>query len=103
MEKFEKYLTEAPVKKPMVPLQGKKMWPGEFKHGKSDPIHKSGDSKDTKGYRNLGYSNEWKETPDIVKKCREKDHDLSGQTVGKSLHKYSCPICKYSYQVDSSD
>jgi hypothetical protein len=53
-------------------------------------------------YRDLGYANGWKNTPDIVEKCRKKKHSISGVTVSNCLHEYFCDICKYKYQVDSS-
>ena len=56
-------------------------------------------------FKDLGWANGWKETPEIVKKCREAKHrvidfDHSGN---RGLHhEVNCPICKYIYHYDSS-
>ena len=53
--------------------------------------------------KNLGYSNGWQDTPDIVKLCRSKNHLTTGKEIGRCLTEYSCKICGYKYKVDSSD
>ena len=52
---------------------------------------------------NLGYINGWVETPEQIKKCRRLEHNLVEKNIGRCLNEYTCPICKYSYKVDSSD
>jgi len=65
-------------------------------------IHEK-DISDTDEWTDLDYMNGWKETPDIVKKCQELDHELDGGQIGNCHYSYYCPICKYSYKIDSSD
>jgi hypothetical protein len=87
------------------PLQGKKMWPGEWKSVPKNPIKIDPNkiSKDERGYAQLGYANGWKETPDIVKKCEAKNHKLESKKVGRGVTEYICHKCKYVYFVDSTD
>ena len=52
----------------------------------------------------LGYMNGWIETPEIVQKC----HDLGHKPEHTKGHwrcdtHVHCPICGYSYDIDSSD
>ncbi len=54
-----------------------------------------------KEIKDLGYANGWKETPEIVKECREK-HKQRSRTIGNCLHEYYCDKCGYVYKVDSS-
>ncbi len=56
----------------------------------------------------LGWANSWRDTPEIVAKCRELEHGKKG--VLKSWSDYSrcvyyatCPECGYRYKVDSGD
>ena len=54
----------------------------------------------------LGYMNGWKETPDMVKKCREKGHETTShkfRTIGGTVQEYRCDLCGYKYKVDSGD
>lgn len=101
MNTFEKYLEEK--NEAVRPLQGKKMWPGEWKSTPKDPIKKSGTNRDEHGYKDLGYANGWKNTPDIIKKCKAKGHVREYKNVGRGVTEYSCPICKYKYSIDSTD
>jgi hypothetical protein len=51
----------------------------------------------------LGYANGWGETPEIVKKCWEQDHEREGGNIGRCLSETICRICGYKYKIDSSD
>ena len=52
---------------------------------------------------NLGYANGWKEIPEIVKQCREKHHKIDQRVTGRCIQQYTCHVCGYKYEVDSSD
>lgn len=52
---------------------------------------------------NLGYANGWPSTPEIREKCYNLGHKLVVKNIGRCLNEYTCPICKYSYKVDSGD
>lgn len=49
----------------------------------------------------LGYMNGWDKTPEIVQKCTHK-LEVSSNGWPCDTH-YCCPICGYSYDIDSSD
>lgn len=53
-----------------------------------------------KELKDLGYANSWKETPEIVERCK-----CVGwiRNIGRCLNEYGCSICGYKYIVDSSD
>lgn len=53
--------------------------------------------------KNLGYANEWKETPVELTQCSDKNHHIEHEKMGNCLNRFSCSICKYEYIVDSSD
>ena len=58
-------------------------------------------------WREFGYANGWIEVPEMIRKCREMGHreerkSLDGR-IGSTRNSYCCPICKYSYKVDSGD
>jgi len=53
--------------------------------------------------KDLGYSNGWDKTPEIVHECREKGHLGYAGNVGKCKTEYGCEVCGYKYLVDSSD
>ena len=53
--------------------------------------------------KDLGDMNSWSKTPDIVKHCRDKHHQMHTRNKGRCYNEYSCPICKYRYAVDSGD
>lgn len=53
--------------------------------------------------KDLGYANGWKDTPEIVKECKEKGHEREWRSVGRSVGEYTCKICGYTFRVDSSD
>lgn len=75
--KLNKYLTDS-------------SWAGGYQ-GKSD-------------LENLGYMNSWHNgVPEIVKKCSAKNHKLTYSVIGRSELEYKCPICKFTYMVDSGD
>ena len=53
----------------------------------------------------LGWANGWKETPAIVKKCREQKHEVVNfdRSGNRGLdHEVRCHTCKYVYHYDSS-
>lgn len=52
---------------------------------------------------NYGYANGWISTPDVIVRCREKNHKIVVKNIGRCLNQYTCEICKYTYKVDSSD
>jgi len=65
-----------------------------------------GESK-TDSYKHLGYANAWhapinEPVPEIYKKCKAKNHKLSHHYVGRDSE-YYCDICKFKFNVDSSD
>ena len=53
----------------------------------------------------LGWMNGWRETPRIVKRCRELGHAISDvDSSGRGYHHVvKCEECNYVYHVDSSD
>jgi len=52
----------------------------------------------------LGTTNGWQEKPEIVKNCKEKEHELDQEpTRFNCVKKYTCKICGYYYLVDSGD
>lgn len=51
----------------------------------------------------LGYANGWIEVPEIRKQCKRLKHVVEQKNIGNCLTEYCCPICKYTYKVDSSD
>lgn len=56
-------------------------------------------------FQDLGWANGWKETPQIVKKCREEKHKVVNldRSGNRGLHhEVKCTICKYIYHYDSS-
>ena len=56
------------------------------------------------GIKNLGYANGWQNgTPEIVRQCHEKGHPLEVANVGRCVTKYTCKVCEYTYEIDSSD
>lgn len=49
----------------------------------------------------LGYMNGWEKTPEIVQNCTHKTVQTEEY---RSCHTHVyCPICGYSYDIDSSD
>lgn len=55
--------------------------------------------------KNLGWANGWRETPEILKKCRELKHKTSGvdhSHMRGTNHEVRCDICGYVYRYDSS-
>jgi hypothetical protein len=58
--------------------------------------------------KNLGWANGWSETPEIVKKCRELNHDVSDKSDAPGVpykcftNTVRCDICGYYYKYDSS-
>lgn len=55
-------------------------------------------------YLDLGWLNEWKETPEVVKRCREAGHKRDGYGGGPGCTSVEviCDECRYRYTVDSS-
>ena len=55
----------------------------------------------------LGMANGWRETPEIVLKCKELKHDTTDKDHGppnRGLdHRVRCRKCNYVYGYDSSD
>jgi hypothetical protein len=52
--------------------------------------------------KDLGYANGWRETPEIIKKCKEMGHQQYTHHAGNCLTEYGCGACHYTYLVDSS-
>jgi hypothetical protein len=59
--------------------------------------------------KDLGYANSWPcndegkvKKPEIVDRCEKMDHVIEGETVGNCLVERWCPICNYSFRIDSS-
>ena len=52
---------------------------------------------------NLGYRNGWPKTPDIVVNCREENHKIEVESLGRCLTKTTCKECGYFYKTDSGD
>ena len=55
------------------------------------------------GYQDLGYINDWSDTPAIVLDCCAKGHQIEEKNVGPCHDVIWCAICRYVYHVDSSD
>ena len=53
--------------------------------------------------KNYGYVNSWSKTPEEVARCKKLGHKLVCERTDICVREYSCPICDYKYQVDSSD
>ncbi len=59
--------------------------------------------RDRKGRGHLGVQNDWKETPEIVRKCEEENHSPWHMLLDAGcLHMAFCPDCGYWYEYDSS-
>jgi len=59
-------------------------------------------------YKDLGWINNWyyeKQNPPEYDKCREAGHELeeSSSSHWTCVTRQSCPICKITWRVDSSD
>ncbi len=56
-------------------------------------------------WKDLGYANSWPgyNPPALVNACRDAKHYTEMKDEGHCVIRYSCPICRYTYQVDSSD
>lgn len=60
---------------------------------------------------NLGCANGWYTLPDnireeydrILENCKNSNHKVIVTAIGHCYHQYHCPICGYTYTVDSSD
>jgi hypothetical protein len=53
---------------------------------------------------NLGTANSWKETPQIVTDCQERNHERIYTTNGgRGITVITCTVCGYTYKVDSTD
>lgn len=48
-------------------------------------------------------ANGWLELPSLVTICLEKKHSVEKKGIGRCLTEVKCDICKYKYQIDSSD
>lgn len=62
----------------------------------------------TEAFKDLGWVNGWSETPEIVKKCRELNHDTTDTDEGRIKYRgydtvTRCATCGYKYHCDSSD
>jgi len=60
------------------------------------------------GYRDLGWANSWRETPEEVKRCREQGHRTTDIDKGRPPHRgldhvVTCDVCRIVYHYDSSD
>jgi len=51
---------------------------------------------------NLGTANGWKDTPGIVKECREAGHETQGSKISNCYYEVRCDKCGYVYRYDSS-
>lgn len=58
---------------------------------------------DDEEFKDFGIANSWIETPYRVRLCNWKLHKVTKRGVGKCLTEVSCGICRYCYQIDSSD
>jgi hypothetical protein len=55
-------------------------------------------------YLDLGFVNSWNgEEPEEFTKCKNLNHDLKIENIGRCQTKKTCDICRISYKVDSSD
>lgn len=52
------------------------------------------------GYIDLGYENEWKETPQLFEHCWEQQHKIEERELMPNVYEYTCDICKLKWQVD---
>jgi len=57
----------------------------------------------TNKLKDLGWMNGWSEVPEEVKRCRELGHFVEYKNIGRCLNQITCPECRYTYCVDSSD
>jgi hypothetical protein len=51
----------------------------------------------------FGYANGWTEMPGVVRKCREAQHCIPHESIGRCLTKVTCVTCGYTYMIDSGD
>lgn len=54
----------------------------------------------------LGCANNWRETPQMVKSCRDAIHtptDTNPTAPRSGLHYVRCDLCGYKYTYDTSD
>jgi hypothetical protein len=67
---------------------------------------------DTADFKNLGWANNWKpysnspdNTPKEFKECKAQNHEWVTLTSNNRtcVSVYCCPICKLTWNVDSSD
>ena len=58
-------------------------------------------------YKDLGWANSWKETPQEAIDCRAADHDTSDIDIGPPnrgiQHIVRCELCRIVHRYDSSD
>jgi len=48
----------------------------------------------------LGLANEWHGVPEIVEKCRCKQHKRESYIVNTTIRETQCSKCGYKYQFD---
>ena len=62
-------------------------------------------------YVELGWANDWRETPEMVKQCQSLEHRKAGYVTDTDVgpphrgmdHVVICHQCQYRYHYDSSD
>lgn len=54
-------------------------------------------------WRDFGCANGWIQNPPAYDECMAAKHVVRGKTVGRCLTRYSCDICRISFEFDSSD
>lgn len=58
---------------------------------------------DAAEYKDFGMANSWTVPPERVTRCNQKLHKVTKKGIGKCLTEIRCDLCRYYYQIDSSD
>lgn len=53
--------------------------------------------------KDLGCANGWRIQPEEYVKCQGLGHKLEIKVIGRCYERITCPECKISWTVDSSD
>jgi len=68
-------------------------------------LEQSTNNNHLKTFTYFGYANGWRFThkPEDVINCEKQNHPLIIEETGKCLTRVTCLVCKYYYNIDSSD
>ena len=53
------------------------------------------------GWRGIGWSNAWEETPELLKRCHRAGHFLT-ETCSRNTSTSYCPVCRLFFHSDES-